>query len=85
MVDELIFPFFSKFGKKSLYEAVEIIVSKFLSQINCSMQPDILNAMFEIKQELLIFELWDKNSRSLVFHLQRGIMQYVMTIHKSKG
>jgi hypothetical protein len=72
MVDELIFPFFSKFGKKSLYEAVEIIVSKFLSQINCSMQPDIvLNAMFEIKQELLIFELWDKNPRSLV-SISRG-------------
>jgi hypothetical protein len=75
---------FQNIRKKSLYEAVEIIISKFCHKLTKGggayvhiFLISFLNETCETRQELLIFEFWDKNASKFSIPSQRGIMQYV--------
>ncbi len=83
---------FSNIRKKSLYEAVEIIVSKFLNSKNSSAYVQyFLDIVLErdIRNQAGISDFlnyWDKNAEKFSIPSPEGTNAVrIMTIHKSKG
>ena len=91
---------FSNIRKKSLYEAVEIIVSKFLNQTSStSDRVGIGNAYVQYFLDIVLerdirnqagisdfLNYWDKNAEKFSIPSPEGINAVrIMTIHKSKG